>query len=43
MPSEPTMRPEIEELGLTEAELQYEDLVDPYGITFWPELSLALL
>ena len=26
-----------EELGLTEAELQYEDLVDPYGIAFWPE------
>jgi alpha-glucosidase len=26
-----------EELGLTEAELQYEDLVDPYGINFWPE------
>jgi alpha-glucosidase len=28
-----------EELGLTEAELQYEDLVDPYGITFWPEFK----
>jgi len=26
-----------EELGLAEAELAYEDLVDPYGITFWPE------
>jgi alpha-glucosidase len=26
-----------EELGLTEAELRFEDLVDPYGITFWPE------
>ncbi|GAA3960205.1 alpha-amylase family glycosyl hydrolase [Allohahella marinimesophila] len=26
-----------EELGLTEAELDFEDLVDPYGITFWPE------
>jgi len=26
-----------EELGLTEAELAYEDLVDPYGINFWPE------
>jgi len=26
-----------EELGLSEAKLQYEDLVDPYGITFWPE------
>ncbi|RMF17758.1 MAG: DUF3459 domain-containing protein [Gammaproteobacteria bacterium] len=26
-----------EELGLPEAELAYEDLVDPYGIAFWPE------
>ena len=26
-----------EELGLPEAELDYEDLVDPYGINFWPE------
>ncbi len=26
-----------EELGLPEAELRFEDLVDPYGITFWPE------
>lgn len=26
-----------EELGLPEAELAYEDLVDPYGIRFWPE------
>jgi len=25
-----------EELGLTEAELAFEDLVDPYGINFWP-------
>lgn len=25
-----------EELGLTEAELAYKDLVDPYGINFWP-------
>ncbi|WP_445145716.1 alpha-glucosidase family protein [Dyella sp. Tek66A03] len=25
-----------EELGLTEAEVPYEDLQDPYGITFWP-------
>jgi alpha-glucosidase len=25
-----------EELGLTEAELQFEDLRDPYGIRFWP-------
>jgi alpha-glucosidase len=28
---------EGEELGLTEAELRFEDLVDPYGIAFWPE------
>ncbi|MCD1637768.1 alpha-glucosidase [Pseudomonas stutzeri] len=28
-----------EELGLPEAELRYEDLVDPYGITFWPEFK----
>jgi alpha-glucosidase len=26
-----------EELGLTEAELRFEDLADPYGIRFWPE------
>ncbi|WP_051332577.1 alpha-glucosidase [Cucumibacter marinus] len=25
-----------EELGLTEAELSFDDLVDPYGIEFWP-------
>jgi len=25
-----------EELGLTEAEIAFEDLQDPYGITFWP-------
>ncbi|MFO1070454.1 MAG: alpha-glucosidase family protein [Geminicoccaceae bacterium] len=25
-----------EELGLEEAELAFEDLLDPYGITFWP-------
>ncbi len=25
-----------EELGLPEAELQFEDLTDPYGIRFWP-------
>lgn len=25
-----------EELGLTEAELAFEDLKDPYGIEFWP-------
>jgi alpha-glucosidase len=25
-----------EELGLTEAEIRYEDLRDPYGIRFWP-------
>jgi alpha-glucosidase len=28
---------EGEELGLTEAELALADLVDPYGIRFWPE------
>ncbi len=28
-----------EELGLGEAELRFEDLVDPYGITFWPEFK----
>ena len=28
-----------EELGLTEAELQFEDLQDPYGIQFWPEFK----
>ncbi|WP_406664688.1 alpha-glucosidase family protein [Gallaecimonas sp. GXIMD1310] len=26
-----------EELGLAEAEVAFEDLQDPYGITFWPE------
>ncbi len=26
-----------EELGLADAQLAYEDLVDPYGIEFWPE------
>ncbi|MCL4105396.1 UNVERIFIED_CONTAM: hypothetical protein GTU68_055527 [Idotea baltica] len=26
-----------EELGLTEAEVAFEDLQDPYGIEFWPE------
>ena len=26
-----------EELGLEEAELSFADLVDPYGIRFWPE------
>ena len=25
-----------EELGLTEAELEFDDLVDPFGINFWP-------
>jgi len=30
---------EGEELGLTEAELAFEDLVDPYGIEFWPEFK----
>ncbi|SON57375.1 Oligo-1,6-glucosidase 1 [Hartmannibacter diazotrophicus] len=28
-----------EELGLTEAEIAFEDLQDPYGITFWPEFK----
>ncbi len=28
---------EGEELGLPEADLRFEDLVDPYGIAFWPE------
>ncbi|MGE0281119.1 MAG: alpha-glucosidase family protein [Rhizobiaceae bacterium] len=28
-----------EELGLPEAELQFEDLQDPYGIRFWPEFK----
>ena len=28
-----------EELGLPEAELAYEDLLDPYGIEFWPEFK----
>ena len=28
-----------EELGLTEADLSFEDLVDPYGIEFWPEFK----
>lgn len=28
-----------EELGLTEAEIPYELLQDPYGITFWPEFK----
>ena len=28
-----------EELGLTEAELPYEALRDPYGIAFWPEFK----
>ena len=28
-----------EELGLPEAELQFEDLQDPYGIEFWPEFK----
>jgi alpha-glucosidase len=28
-----------EELGLTEADLAFEDLVDPYGIRFWPEFK----
>ena len=28
-----------EELGLTEADLKFEDLRDPYGIRFWPEFK----
>ena len=28
-----------EELGLTEANLAFEDLRDPYGIRFWPEFK----
>jgi alpha-glucosidase len=28
-----------EELALTESELAYEDLVDPYGIRLWPEFK----
>ncbi|MDQ7048810.1 MAG: alpha-amylase family glycosyl hydrolase [Enterobacterales bacterium] len=28
-----------EELGLTEAELQYDELQDPYGIAFWPNFK----
>jgi alpha-glucosidase len=28
-----------EELGLTEAELSFDELVDPYGIEFWPEFK----
>ena len=28
-----------EELGLTEAELAFEDLRDPYGIRFWPSFK----
>lgn len=28
-----------EELGLPEAELEYDQLVDPYGINFWPEFK----
>ncbi|BBE71652.1 alpha-glucosidase family protein [Oharaeibacter diazotrophicus] len=30
---------EGEELGLGEASLTYDDLVDPYGIRFWPEFK----
>ena len=30
---------EGEELGLHEAELAYEDLVDPYGLRLWPEFK----
>ena len=28
-----------EELGLTEAEIAFEDLADPYGIEFWPNFK----
>lgn len=28
-----------EELGLTEADIQFEDLQDPYGIRFWPKFK----
>jgi len=28
-----------EELGLTEAELPFESLRDPYGVTFWPQFK----
>ncbi|MED5526911.1 alpha-glucosidase family protein [Gallaecimonas pentaromativorans] len=28
-----------EELGLDEAEVAFEDLQDPYGMTFWPEFK----
>ncbi len=28
-----------EDLGLTEAELAFDELVDPYGIEFWPEFK----
>ncbi len=28
-----------EELGLTEADVSFEDLQDPYGIEFWPEFK----
>ena len=28
-----------EELGLTEADIAYEDLQDPYGIQFWPDFK----
>lgn len=28
-----------EELGLPEAELEYDQLVDPYGINFWPDFK----
>ncbi len=28
-----------EELGLTEAEIAFEDIVDPPGLTYWPEVK----
>ncbi|MET3355853.1 UNVERIFIED_ORG: alpha-glucosidase [Xanthobacter viscosus] len=30
---------EGEELGLPEADLAFEDLVDPYGVRFWPDFK----
>ncbi len=28
-----------EELGLTEADIAYEDIQDPYGVAFWPQFK----
>ncbi|MFZ6779690.1 alpha-amylase family glycosyl hydrolase [Undibacterium sp. Ji83W] len=30
---------QADELALTEADIAYEDIQDPYGITFWPEFK----